>query len=157
MALPSPDVITARPSDVIPARRPAPPPIPVMSALGALEAAGPGPGPAAGPAGSLFRPLSAEDGEQQPTEIESLCMNCFRNVRGRGRQRPAGVAGPGERALWGPRRALRGLGGSGDTHQDRTRGTGGSRGPGGFGGRGAMRGRSGAGPAGPQPRSGWGQ
>lgn len=43
-----------------------------MSALGAVEAAAPG-----GPA--LFRPLSAEDGEQQPAEIESLCMNCFRN------------------------------------------------------------------------------
>ncbi|XP_031989665.1 zinc finger protein ZPR1 [Corvus moneduloides] len=51
-----------------------------MSALGAMEAAaGPGPGPGAGPGGSLFRPLSAEDGEQQPAEIESLCMNCFRN------------------------------------------------------------------------------
>ncbi|KAI1230694.1 hypothetical protein IHE44_0008570 [Lamprotornis superbus] len=44
-----------------------------MSALGAMEAA------AAGPGESLFRPLSAEDGEQQPAEIESLCMNCFRN------------------------------------------------------------------------------
>ncbi|KAF4794202.1 zinc finger protein [Turdus rufiventris] len=43
-----------------------------MSALGAMEAA-------AGPAEPLFRPLSAEDGEQQPAEIESLCMNCFRN------------------------------------------------------------------------------
>ncbi|XP_056365487.1 zinc finger protein ZPR1 [Oenanthe melanoleuca] len=43
-----------------------------MSALGAMEAA-------AGPAEALFRPLSAEDGEQQPAEIESLCMNCFRN------------------------------------------------------------------------------
>ncbi|KAM9250303.1 LOW QUALITY PROTEIN: zinc finger protein ZPR1-like [Cariama cristata] len=40
-----------------------------MSALGAVEAAG----------GTLFRPLSAEDGEQRPAEIESLCMNCFRN------------------------------------------------------------------------------
>ncbi|XP_033375596.1 zinc finger protein ZPR1 isoform X2 [Parus major] len=46
-----------------------------MSALGAMEAAA-GPG---APGGSLFRPLSAEDGEQQPAEIESLCMNCFRN------------------------------------------------------------------------------
>uniref|UniRef100_A0A672V3J7 Zinc finger protein 259 n=1 Tax=Strigops habroptila TaxID=2489341 RepID=A0A672V3J7_STRHB len=43
-----------------------------MSALGAVEAAG-----AAG--GSLFRPLGAEDGEQRPAEIESLCMNCFRD------------------------------------------------------------------------------
>uniref|UniRef100_A0A8C4XLA7 Zinc finger protein ZPR1 n=1 Tax=Falco tinnunculus TaxID=100819 RepID=A0A8C4XLA7_FALTI len=34
---------------------------------------------AAAAAGSLFRPLSAEDGEQRPAEIESLCMNCFRN------------------------------------------------------------------------------
>uniref|UniRef100_A0A8C4U5T6 Zinc finger protein ZPR1 n=1 Tax=Falco tinnunculus TaxID=100819 RepID=A0A8C4U5T6_FALTI len=37
------------------------------------------PGAAAAAAGSLFRPLSAEDGEQRPAEIESLCMNCFRN------------------------------------------------------------------------------
>ncbi|XP_006833912.1 PREDICTED: zinc finger protein ZPR1 [Chrysochloris asiatica] len=29
--------------------------------------------------GSLFRPISAEDEEQQPTEIDSLCMNCYRN------------------------------------------------------------------------------
>ncbi|XP_021231720.1 zinc finger protein ZPR1 isoform X1 [Numida meleagris] len=43
-----------------------------MSALGAVEAAGTG-------GTALFRPLSAEDGEQQPAEIESLCMNCFRN------------------------------------------------------------------------------
>ncbi|XP_062450633.1 zinc finger protein ZPR1 [Rhea pennata] len=42
-----------------------------MSALGAVEEAA-----AAGP---LFRPLGAEDGEQQPAEIESLCMNCYRN------------------------------------------------------------------------------
>nr|XP_031526334.1 zinc finger protein ZPR1 isoform X2 [Vicugna pacos] len=33
---------------------------------------------AVGP-GHLFRPFSAEDEEQQPTEIESLCMNCYRN------------------------------------------------------------------------------
>lgn len=45
-----------------------------MSALGAVEAAGAG-------GAALFRPLSAEDGEQQPAEIESLCMNCYRNVR----------------------------------------------------------------------------
>uniref|UniRef100_A0A669QHN4 Zinc finger protein 259 n=1 Tax=Phasianus colchicus TaxID=9054 RepID=A0A669QHN4_PHACC len=43
-----------------------------MSALGAVEAAGTG-------GAALFRPLSAEDGEQQPAEIESLCMNCYRN------------------------------------------------------------------------------
>ncbi|XP_048824528.1 zinc finger protein ZPR1 [Lagopus muta] len=43
-----------------------------MSALGAVEAAGAG-------GAALFRPLSAEDGEQQPAEIESLCMNCYRN------------------------------------------------------------------------------
>ncbi|KAM9370098.1 zinc finger protein ZPR1 [Phaethornis superciliosus] len=42
-----------------------------MSALGAVEAAGGG--------AALFRPLSAEDGEQRPAEIESLCMNCYRN------------------------------------------------------------------------------
>lgn len=42
-----------------------------MSALGALDPAG------------LFRPLSAEDEEQQqPAEIESLCMACLRQVRG---------------------------------------------------------------------------
>ncbi|KAM9114036.1 zinc finger protein ZPR1 isoform 2-T2 [Pangshura tecta] len=29
--------------------------------------------------GPLFRPLSAEDEEQQPDEIESLCMSCYRN------------------------------------------------------------------------------
>ncbi|KAF1589002.1 UNVERIFIED_CONTAM: Zinc finger protein ZPR1, partial [Eudyptes pachyrhynchus] len=43
-------------------------------------AVGPSPAAAASPAtGPLFRPLSAEDEEQQPTEIESLCMNCYRN------------------------------------------------------------------------------
>ncbi|XP_007934696.1 zinc finger protein ZPR1 [Orycteropus afer afer] len=57
-----------------------------MSAIGTV---GPGPmgGTSApssatdgGPArGNLFRPISAEDEEQQPTEIESLCMNCYRN------------------------------------------------------------------------------
>ncbi|MEJ1275225.1 ZPR1 zinc finger [Cricetulus griseus] len=57
-----------------------------MSASGAVQ---PGPpGAAVGPSssaaglpatGPLFRPLSAEDEEQQPTEIESLCMNCYRN------------------------------------------------------------------------------
>ncbi|XP_075298467.1 zinc finger protein ZPR1 isoform X2 [Opisthocomus hoazin] len=51
-----------------------------MAAPGAVEAAAAEPGGAAGP-GSLFRPLSAEDGEQRPAEIESLCMNCFRSVR----------------------------------------------------------------------------
>uniref|UniRef100_A0A8D2IWL0 ZPR1 zinc finger n=1 Tax=Varanus komodoensis TaxID=61221 RepID=A0A8D2IWL0_VARKO len=30
------------------------------------------------PAGRLFRPLSAEDEEQLPAEIESLCMACYR-------------------------------------------------------------------------------
>ncbi|XP_012865281.1 PREDICTED: zinc finger protein ZPR1 isoform X2 [Dipodomys ordii] len=57
-----------------------------MAAGGAVEPGPPGPAavpsPApAGPstAGPLFRPLSAEDEEQQPTEIESLCMNCYRN------------------------------------------------------------------------------
>uniref|UniRef100_A0A8C3LV02 Zinc finger protein ZPR1 n=1 Tax=Chrysolophus pictus TaxID=9089 RepID=A0A8C3LV02_CHRPC len=34
------------------------------------------PGPARGPAG---QPGRAVDGEQQPAEIESLCMNCYRN------------------------------------------------------------------------------
>ncbi|XP_004604767.2 zinc finger protein ZPR1 [Sorex araneus] len=40
------------------------------------------PSPAGAPAPhakSLFQPISAEDEEQQPTEIESLCMNCYRN------------------------------------------------------------------------------
>ncbi|XP_067326949.1 zinc finger protein ZPR1 isoform X1 [Anolis sagrei] len=31
------------------------------------------------PAGPAFRPLSAEDEEQLPAEVESLCMACFRN------------------------------------------------------------------------------
>ena len=60
----------------------------VMSAGGAVEpglpaaAAAPSPAPARDPGpGHLFRPISAEDEEQQPTEIESLCMNCYRNVR----------------------------------------------------------------------------
>lgn len=56
-----------------------------MSALGAVppaEAAG-GPRGERGAREPLFRPLSAEDGEQLPAEIESLCMNCFQNVRGR--------------------------------------------------------------------------
>ncbi|XP_004585158.4 zinc finger protein ZPR1 [Ochotona princeps] len=47
-----------------------------MSAGGAVE---PGPPGAAAASGQLFRPISAEDEEQQPTEIESLCMNCYRN------------------------------------------------------------------------------
>ncbi|XP_006890869.1 PREDICTED: zinc finger protein ZPR1 [Elephantulus edwardii] len=57
-----------------------------MSATGAVEAGllGPAMAPSPAPAqtaapGSLFRPISAEDEEQQPTEIESLCMNCYRN------------------------------------------------------------------------------
>uniref|UniRef100_A0AC11CM10 ZPR1 zinc finger n=1 Tax=Ovis aries TaxID=9940 RepID=A0AC11CM10_SHEEP len=57
-----------------------------MSAGGAVEpglpaaAAAPSPAPARDPEpGHLFRPISAEDEEQQPTEIESLCMNCYRN------------------------------------------------------------------------------
>ncbi|XP_052615109.1 zinc finger protein ZPR1 [Peromyscus californicus insignis] len=57
-----------------------------MSASGAVQpgppgaAVGPSPSAAGSPApGPLFRPLSAEDEEQQPTEIESLCMNCYRN------------------------------------------------------------------------------
>ncbi|XP_074929693.1 LOW QUALITY PROTEIN: zinc finger protein ZPR1 [Chelonoidis abingdonii] len=41
-----------------------------MSAIGQLELVRGGP---------LFRPLSAEDEEQQPDEIESLCMSCYRN------------------------------------------------------------------------------
>ncbi|XP_023446780.1 zinc finger protein ZPR1 isoform X2 [Dasypus novemcinctus] len=57
-----------------------------MAADGAVEpgppgsATAPSTSPARGPApGDLFRPISAEDEEQQPTEIESLCMNCYRN------------------------------------------------------------------------------
>ncbi|XP_012513800.1 PREDICTED: zinc finger protein ZPR1 [Propithecus coquereli] len=57
-----------------------------MAASGAVETAPPGatiapspdPPPSLAP-GHLFRPLSAEDEEQQPTEIESLCMNCYNN------------------------------------------------------------------------------
>uniref|UniRef100_A0A8C8RSB7 Zinc finger protein ZPR1 n=1 Tax=Pelusios castaneus TaxID=367368 RepID=A0A8C8RSB7_9SAUR len=41
-----------------------------MSAIGELE-------PVRG--GPTFRPLSAEDEDQQPAEIESLCMSCYRN------------------------------------------------------------------------------
>ncbi|XP_074832968.1 zinc finger protein ZPR1 isoform X2 [Carettochelys insculpta] len=41
-----------------------------MSAIGELE-------PVRGE--PVFRPLSAEDEEQQPAEIESLCMNCYCN------------------------------------------------------------------------------
>ncbi|XP_058302560.1 zinc finger protein ZPR1 isoform X1 [Hylobates moloch] len=65
-----------------------------MAASGAVEpgpagaAVAPSPAPARPPAPDhLFRPISAEDEEQQPTEIESLCMNCYCNVRrGRGRE-----------------------------------------------------------------------
>lgn len=80
-----------------------------MSALGAMEAA-------AGPAEPLFRPLSAEDGEQQPAEIESLCMNCFRNVRGPGGRAAEACGGRGaeqDRGLWGPGRVCRSLWGPG--------------------------------------------
>lgn len=59
-----------------------------MAVSGAVEpgspapTAAPSPAPAGAPAPEhLFRPISAEDEEQQPTEIESLCMNCYRNVR----------------------------------------------------------------------------
>ncbi|XP_048199847.1 zinc finger protein ZPR1 [Perognathus longimembris pacificus] len=55
-----------------------------MAAGGALESAPPAAAAASAPApagpstaGQLFRPLGAEDEEQQPTEIESLCMNCY--------------------------------------------------------------------------------
>lgn len=68
-----------------------------MSASGAVEpgppgvAAAPSPAPALAPApGRLFRPISAEDEEQQPTEIESLCMHCYRNVRRETQPRAAG-------------------------------------------------------------------
>ncbi|XP_003794817.1 zinc finger protein ZPR1 [Otolemur garnettii] len=57
-----------------------------MAASGAVEPAPPGAAtaPSSAPAsslapGQLFRPISAEDDEQQPTEIESLCMNCYNN------------------------------------------------------------------------------
>ncbi|XP_012629146.2 zinc finger protein ZPR1 [Microcebus murinus] len=57
-----------------------------MAASGAVETAPPGattaPSPDQAPSlapGHLFRPISAEDEEQQPTEIESLCMNCYSN------------------------------------------------------------------------------
>lgn len=55
-----------------------------MSAGGTVEPGPPGaaaaPSPAPAPA-RVFRPFSAEDEGQQPTEIESLCMNCYRDVR----------------------------------------------------------------------------
>uniref|UniRef100_A0A8I5NPZ6 Zinc finger protein ZPR1 n=1 Tax=Papio anubis TaxID=9555 RepID=A0A8I5NPZ6_PAPAN len=57
-----------------------------MAASGAVEPGPPGaavaPSPALAPPPApdhLFRPISAEDEEQQPTEIESLCMNCYCN------------------------------------------------------------------------------
>ncbi|XP_011730722.1 zinc finger protein ZPR1 [Macaca nemestrina] len=57
-----------------------------MAASGAVEPGPPGaavaPSSALAPppaADHLFRPISAEDEEQQPTEIESLCMNCYCN------------------------------------------------------------------------------
>ncbi|KAM6157665.1 zinc finger protein ZPR1 isoform 1-T1 [Rhynchocyon petersi] len=57
-----------------------------MAASGAVESgpvgttSAPSRAPAPVPVpGGLFRPISAEDEEQQPTEIESLCMNCYRN------------------------------------------------------------------------------
>lgn len=28
----------------------------------------------------LFKPLAADDIDQEPTEIESLCMNCYKKV-----------------------------------------------------------------------------
>ncbi|XP_070282199.1 zinc finger protein ZPR1 isoform X1 [Myotis yumanensis] len=53
-----------------------------MSAGGTVEPGPPGaaaaPSPAPAPA-RVFRPFSAEDEGQQPTEIESLCMNCYRD------------------------------------------------------------------------------
>ncbi|CAK6448748.1 unnamed protein product [Pipistrellus nathusii] len=53
-----------------------------MSASGTMEPGPPGaaavPSPAPAPA-RVFRPFSAEDEGQQPTEIESLCMNCYRD------------------------------------------------------------------------------
>lgn len=28
----------------------------------------------------IFKPLAADDTDQEPTEIESLCMNCYKKV-----------------------------------------------------------------------------
>ncbi|KAK2099506.1 hypothetical protein P7K49_020854 [Saguinus oedipus] len=70
-----------------------------MAASGAVEPGLPGaavaPSPVLVPPSApshLFRPISAEDEEQQPTEIESLCMNCYRNPDGPGRG-PRGAPG----------------------------------------------------------------
>lgn len=30
--------------------------------------------------GGVFKDINAEDEDQQPTVIESLCMNCYENV-----------------------------------------------------------------------------
>uniref|UniRef100_A0A8C7E1V0 ZPR1 zinc finger n=1 Tax=Naja naja TaxID=35670 RepID=A0A8C7E1V0_NAJNA len=49
--------------------------------------------------GGPFRPLSADDEEQLPTELESLCMACFRRVRARRGAAPGGAAG----LLWARR------------------------------------------------------
>lgn len=32
--------------------------------------------------GGVFKDVNAEDEDAQPTEIESLCMNCYENVSG---------------------------------------------------------------------------
>lgn len=79
----------------------------MMSASGAVEPGPPGAAaalsstPARPPtAGHLFRPISAEDEEQQPTEIESLCMNCYCNVRLGSWLRAAGGSGLDD-AMWG--------------------------------------------------------
>lgn len=88
-----------------------------MAASGAVEPGPPGaavaPSPALAPPPApdhLFRPISAEDEEQQPTEIESLCMNCYCNVR-RGGRAWAGTSRGLDPARWAllgtPRRTRR--------------------------------------------------
>lgn len=105
-----------------------------MSALGATAAA-------AAPAGALFRPLSAEDGEQQPAEIESLCMNCFRNVRGPRGPGSGGLRGLGGTGACGGRgRAGQGRAGPGPVQGESRTGVCGTRaGTGGCGGPGESR------------------
>lgn len=50
---------------------------------------------------NFFQPINAEDEEQQPTEIESLCMNCYNNVSpGRGLRGWMNGATPILRAWW---------------------------------------------------------
>lgn len=87
----------------------------LVAAMAASEAVDPGlpgvptvpapPGSAPAPLKkNFFQPINAEDEEQQPTEIESLCMNCYNNVSlGRGLRGWENGGDPDLRAWWGDR------------------------------------------------------